>query len=89
MVYCVYSLESSHRGDSNENTQYTFMLLKIKEIVIKPPDLGLLSTLISLNYPCLELIFMVPKVFEPFKSDCNWDPRQMLLNQKACMISIV
>ena len=24
MVYCVFSLESPHRGDSNENTQYTF-----------------------------------------------------------------
>ena len=43
---------------------------KIKEILIKPPDLALLSTLISLNYPCLELIFMVPKVFEPLKFDC-------------------
>ena len=27
-----------------------------------PPDLALLSTLIGLNYPCLELIFMVPTV---------------------------
>ena len=25
-----------------------------------PPDLALLSTLIGSNYPCLELIFMVP-----------------------------
>ena len=43
---------------------------KIKEIIIIPPDLALLSTLISSNYPCLELIFMVPKVFEPLKFDC-------------------
>ena len=35
-----------------------------------PPDLVLLSTLIGSNYPCLELIFMVPKVFEPLKFDC-------------------
>ena len=35
-----------------------------------PPDLALSSTLISSNYPCLELIFMVPKVFEPLKFDC-------------------
>ena len=40
--------------------------------VIMPPDLALLSTLIGSNYPCLELIFMVPKVFEPLKFDCNW-----------------
>ena len=31
----------------------------------------LLSTLIRSNYPSLELIFMVPKVFEPLKFDCN------------------
>ena len=33
-------------------------------------DLALLSTLIGSNYPCLELIFMVPKVFKPLKFDC-------------------
>ena len=43
---------------------------KIKEILIVPPDLALLSTLIGSNCPCLELIFMVPKVFEPLKFDC-------------------
>ena len=36
-------------------------------------DLALLSTLIGSNYPCLELIFMVPKVFEPLKFDCSSD----------------
>ena len=40
------------------------------EILILPPDLALLSTLIGSNYPCLELICMVPKVFEPLKFDC-------------------
>ena len=70
MVYCVYSLESSHLGDSNENTQYNFIFWKIKEILIKPPDLVLLSIFIGSNYPCLELIFMVPKVFEQLKFDC-------------------
>ena len=29
IVCCVYSLESPHRGDSNENTQHAFMLKKI------------------------------------------------------------
>ena len=38
-----------------------------------PPDLALSSTLIDSNYPCLELIFMVPKVFEPLKFDCMFD----------------
>ena len=34
------------------------------------PDLVLLSTLINSNFPCLKLIFMVPKVLEPLKFDC-------------------
>ena len=37
-----------------------------------PPHLALLSILTGLNYPCLELIFMVPKVFEPLKFDCTF-----------------
>ena len=41
-----------------------------KDIPSMPPDLALRITLISSNYPCLELIFMVPKVFEPLKYDC-------------------
>ena len=45
---------------------------KIKEILIMRPDLALLPTLIGSNYSCLELIFMVPKVFEPLKFDCIW-----------------
>ena len=44
---------------------------KSKKILSKPPDLALLSTLIGSNYPCLELISMVPKVFEPLKFDCS------------------
>ena len=35
-----------------------------------PPDQVLLSTLNGSNYPCLELNFMVPTVFEPLKFDC-------------------
>ena len=36
------------------------------------PDLALLSIVTGLNYPCLELIFMVTKVFEPLKFDCTF-----------------
>ena len=45
-----------------------------------PPDLALLSTLISSNYPCLELIFMVPKVFEPLKFNCIWLSSELALS---------
>ena len=69
MVYCVYVLESPRRGDSNENVQYTSMSKKIekKNILIMSPDQTLLLTLISSIYPCLEYIFIVPKVLEPLK----------------------
>ena len=44
------------------------MLKKIeKDIPIIPPHLALWLTLISSNYPCLEHIFMVHKVFKPLK----------------------
>ena len=32
IVCCVFSLESPHRGDSNEYTQHTIILLKIEKI---------------------------------------------------------
>ena len=45
--------------------------LRVKEnrkyIPIMPPDLALLLTLISSNYPCLEHIVIVSSVFEPLK----------------------
>ena len=44
-----------------------------------PLDLALLSTLIGSNYPCLELIVMVPKVFEPLKFDCTYTSNKSLL----------
>ena len=48
-----------------------------------PPDLALLSTLIGSNYPCLELIFMVPKVFEPLKFDCRQLYMAIISNPKG------
>ena len=42
-----------------------------KEIPITPPGPALSLTLISSNYPCLEHLFLVPKVFEPLKFGCN------------------
>ena len=35
-VYCVFSLESPHRGDSNEYTQYTIFNIKMKIILNYP-----------------------------------------------------
>ena len=43
---------------------------KIKEILIIQPDLALLSSPSGSNYPCLELILMVHKVFGSLKVYC-------------------
>ena len=43
---------------------------KSKRYLYEASDLALYLTLIDSNYPCLELIFMVPKVFEPLKFGC-------------------
>ena len=70
MVHCLYSLESPRCGDSNENTQHTFMLGNRKDIPIMALDYALGLALIGSNYPSLEDILMVPKLFEPLKYDC-------------------
>ena len=41
-----------------------------EDIPIMSPELALCLILISSNYPCLEHIFMAPKMFEPFKFYC-------------------
>ena len=46
-----------------------------------PPDLALRLTLISSNHPCLEQIFMVPKVYEPLKFYCSPPYQAALANQ--------
>ena len=50
-------------------------------IPMMPPDLALWLTLTSLNYPCLKLIFIVPKVFEPLKFYCI-DQHKYSFNKK-------
>ena len=69
----MYSLELPHRGDSNEYTQHTIILLKIENISINYrhllPDLVPWLNLIGSNYPSLEQISMVLKMFEPLKFD--------------------
>ena len=53
-----------------EHTKYLHVKENRENIPIMPPDLALWLTLIRSNYPCLEYIFMVPKMFEPLKFYC-------------------
>ena len=75
IVCCVYSLESPHQCNSYEYTQHPIILLKIENISINYrhllPDLAPWLNLTGLNYPLLEQISMVPKMFEPLKFDCT------------------
>ena len=70
----MYSLESPHRGDSNEYTQHSIIVLKIEKISLDYcyllSELVPWLTLSGSNYPCLERISMVPKMFEPLRFDC-------------------
>ena len=58
-----------------------------------PPDLAPLSTLTGSNYPCLELIFMVPKVFKPLKFDCisslHPQQKQLVLNNYSFLSYVI
>ena len=75
IVCCVYSLESPHRGDSNEYTQHTIIVNKIEKIILNYryllPELVSWLTLNGSKYLCLERISMVPKIFEPLRFDCT------------------
>ena len=71
----VYSLESPHRGDSNEYTQHTIIVLKIENISLNYrslfPELVPWLNLSNSNYPCLERISMAQKMFELLRFDCS------------------
>ena len=76
IICCVYALESPHRGNSNEYTQHTIILLKLENISNSYrhllPDLASLLNLNGSNYASLKKISMVPNLFEPLKFDCNY-----------------
>ena len=64
------SLESPHRGDSNEYIQHTIIVWKIQKISLNYRYLLPELVPCGSNYPCLERISMVPKMFEPLRFDC-------------------
>ena len=62
------SLESPHRGDSNEYTQHTLSFQTIDKTSLSYPYLSPDRALFNprrLIYPCLEQISTVTKLFEP------------------------
>ena len=62
----MYFLEMPHRGDSNEYTQHTIIILKIELSPFAFLTGAVINPIYSgSSYPCLEQIFMIPKMFEP------------------------
>ena len=69
-VYCVFSLESPQRGDSNEYTQYTIFQYK-KENIPKSSQIfnyGICSK--GLKNELETVVVNEPSVFEPLKFYC-------------------
>ena len=58
-----------------------------------PSDLALLLTLLGSTFSCLELIFMVPKVFEPLKFDCICQRSSKIFEEwktlQQCLVKII
>ena len=70
----MFSLESPHRGDSNENTQYTFNIKKnFTQNYPKPTAMGFCSK--GLQNEFKTAMVNEPSVFEPLKfcCTCKWE----------------
>ena len=71
-VYCVFPVESPHRGDSNEYTQYPIYNIK-KKITLNYPKSAAMGGFCSKGLKKEFEIAKVnePSVFEPLKFYCN------------------
>ena len=70
-VCCVFSLESPHRGDSNEYTQHTIFKIKKKKITqnySKPAAVGFFPKGFKDEFETA--VVNEPSVFEPLKFYC-------------------
>ena len=84
-VYCVFSLESPHRGDSNEYTQYTMFNIK-KEYHSKLSQIcwyGFFSK--GLKNAFETAVINEPSVFEPLKFYCTLIRRETLCDDTNVM----
>ena len=70
-VYCLFSLEPPHRGDSNENTEYTCTIFNIyKKIALNYPTaaIGFFSKRLKNDFETA--VVNETSVFEPLKFYC-------------------
>ena len=69
-VCCVFSLESPHRGDSNEYTQHTIFNIKKKITQNFPKSAAMSFCSKGLNKEFKTAMVNEPSVFEPLKFYC-------------------
>ena len=69
-LFCVYSLESPHHGDSNKYTQYTIFQDKKKEINLKYPKFAAMRFSLGFKNAFETAVVNEPSVFEPLKFHC-------------------
>ena len=69
-VYCVFSLESPHRGDSTEYTQYTIFNIKRKTTLNYPKSVAMGFCSYGLKNEFETAVVNEPSVFEPLKFYC-------------------
>ena len=76
-VCCVFSLESPHRGDSNEYTQYTIFNIHMYKKRKRPQISQICSYRIfskGLKIEFETAVVNAPSVFEPLKFYCSCTP---------------
>ena len=69
-VCCVFILESPHRGDSNEYTQYTVFNMNKKNTLNDPKSAALGFFSKGLKNEFETAVVNEPSVFEPLKFYC-------------------
>ena len=69
-VCCGFSLESPHRGDSNENTQFTIFNIKKKIILYNPKSAATGFCSNGLKNEFETAVVNEPSVFAPLKFYC-------------------
>ena len=70
-VYCVFSLESPHRGNSNEYTQYTIFNINKKNTLNYPKSAAMGFFSKGLKNEFETAVVNEPSVFEPLKFYCT------------------
>ena len=80
-VRCVFSLESPHRGDSNEYTQYTTFIMNKKNTLNYPKPAAMDFSSKGLKNEFETAVVNEPSVFEPLEFYCTYIARNVRLFQ--------